>query len=130
VSRPRWPEEPVRPARLEWRETLTLAADLALVGVLLTAGTVLVVPAGGAVATASYAIDHWCEHRSWPRLADLGATFRRAFWPGLAAFAVAVVAIALLVLDFSALARGLVPGGRPLLLLTALVEAALVAAAP
>jgi hypothetical protein len=113
-------------ARLDWRETLTLAADLALVGILVTVGIVLVVPAGGTVATASYAVHHWCEYRSWPTFADLAHGFRRAFWPGLVAFAVAAAATALLLLDFSALARGAVPGGRPMLVLTAVVAAALV----
>jgi hypothetical protein len=111
-------------ARLDGRETFTLAADLALVSVLVTLGTLPLVTAGGTVATASYAVDHWCEHRSWPTAAELAHAFRRALWPGLPAFAVGLVVAAALVLDLAGLASGAVPGGPPLLALTAVLAAA------
>ena len=117
---------PVRPDR---RETFTLAADLALVGVCIVASTVPLITAGAGLATASQALDHWLDRRSWPTFGELLRTLRSALLPGIvASLAAAVVTIAL-VLDIAGLASGRVPGGRPVLVITVVVAAGIIALA-
>jgi hypothetical protein len=108
----------------DWRDTLRAAADLALLGILLTIACLPVVTAGAAVATASTAVRHFAVDDGWPRAVDIGRTFIRALIPGLVATAVALGAGALIALDLAALRSGAVPGGRPLLALTAVLAAA------
>ncbi len=97
--------------RPDWRETVAGAADLALLGLALLLAALPMVTAGGAVAAASSAVDHWCTHRRLPPVAVLARTFVRGIVPGLGALAVAVAGAAVLLLDVSASARGTVPGG-------------------
>lgn len=108
----------------DWRDTLRAAADLALLGILLTIACLPVVTAGAAVATASAAVRHFAVEDGWPRAVDIGRTFLRALVPGLGATAIAVGAAALVALDLAGLRSGAVPGGRPLLVLTAVLAAA------
>ncbi len=115
--------------RPDWRESVALAADLALVGIAVTVGCLTVVGAGGVLVTASVAVDQAAAHRSFPPVRHLLGTLRRALLPGLAATLAASVPTGLLVLDALALAHGRVPGGPPMLLLTVLVAAGWVAVA-
>jgi hypothetical protein len=108
----------------DWRDTLRAAADLALLGTLLTLACLPVVTAGAAVATASAAVHHFAANDGWPRAVDIGRTFVRALVPGLAATAVALGVATLVALDLAALRSGAVPGGRPMLVLTAALAAA------
>jgi len=115
--------------RPDWRESLSTAADLALIGFLTAFGCLLVVPAGAAVSTASVAVDHLCRTRSLPPMRDLVATATRSLLPGLAALGVAAGAGLLIALDVRLLAAGTIPGGPVALAAIAVVAAFLVAAA-
>ena len=111
----------------DWRDSLRLAADLALLGIVVTLLSLPLVTAGAAVATGSHAIRHLITEGRWPSLADCWAVFRRRLLPGLAAGPAAaafaglaagpvVAAFAVLVvLDVAGLRRGAVPGGGPAL---------------
>jgi hypothetical protein len=110
---------PAGAVRADWRDAVAVAADVALLGVLLTVAAAPVVTAGAAVATASAAVRHFFEHGRWPEAAACWAEFRRRIVPGCAAVLVAGAAVALLAVDLAALRSGLVPGGAPLIVLTA-----------
>jgi len=115
--------------RPDWRESLSTAADLALIGFLTAFGCLLVVPAGAAVSTASVAVDHLCRTRSLPPMRDLVATATRSLLPGLAALGVAAGGGLLIALDVRLLAAGTIPGGPVAMAAIAVVAAFLVAAA-
>ena len=115
--------------RPDWRESLSTAADLALIGFLTAFGCLLVVPAGAAVSTASVAVDHLCRTRSLPPMRDLVATATRSLLPGLAAHGVAAGGGLLIALDVRLLAAGTIPGGPVAVAAIAVVAAFLVAAA-
>jgi Protein of unknown function, DUF624 len=110
--------------RPDWRESVALAADLALLGIVVTLACLPVVTAGAALSTASVAVDQVCTHRTFPSLGELARTFRRSLLPGMAAVLVVLVVGALLALDATALRSGAVPGGPVLLAVTALLAAA------
>jgi len=110
--------------RPDWRDSLALAADLALTGILLTFACVLVVPAGAALVTASVAMDQVGTDRTFPAARELLRVLRRSLARGAVTALLALVGIGLLALDALALASGWVPGGTPLLLLTAVVAGA------
>jgi hypothetical protein len=115
--------------RPDWRESLSTAADLALIGFLTAFGCLLVVPAGAAVSAASVAVDHLCRTRSLPPMRDLVATATRSLLPGLAALGVAAGGGLLIALDVRLLAAGTIPGGPVAVAAIAVVAAFLVAAA-
>ncbi|HEY2763219.1 MAG TPA: hypothetical protein VGJ13_04285 [Pseudonocardiaceae bacterium] len=123
-SAAREPEERDAAARPDWRETVAGAADLALLGLALLLAALPVLTAGGAVATASAALDHWCTERRLPPFAVMARTFARAIVPGFGALAVALAGAGVLWLDLSATARGSVPGGPLVLAGTVLVVVA------
>jgi hypothetical protein len=101
--------------RRDWRDTLTAATDLALLGVVVTMAAVPVVTAGAALAAASAAVNDFCANQVMPASRVTLKRFVRALLPGLGATVVGLVITALLILDASAVARGVVPGGRGLL---------------
>ena len=103
------------------------AGDLALLGILVTIGSLPVLTAGAAVATGSTAINFHLTHGRWPSAADLWQIFRARLVPGLIAGPSVLVAAWLIAVDVAALRRGAVPGGGPVLTLVLL--AALLAAA-
>jgi hypothetical protein len=118
----RWPALPDEPAgRRGWRDTLTAAADLALLGILTTVVSVLVLTVGGAVATASAAVHHWIATGDLPPMRDLARRLRAAVLPGLPAGLVGLGLVALLLLNASMIARGVVPGGAVFLVVTVIV---------
>ena len=96
---------------LGWRDTVRSAADLALLGFLVTGAALPVVTAGAAIATGSAAIRHHLDHDTWPPARTSLRTFRRSLLPGLAASAVILLLAALVILDVLALHAGTVPGG-------------------
>ncbi|MER7459284.1 hypothetical protein [Micromonospora sp. NPDC126480] len=112
-----------RPRR-DWRDVLTDATDLALLGILLTLAAAPVLTAGASVVTASAALHDRLATGGWPPARESLARFGRALLPGLGATLVAAVAVGLLALDLAALAGGRVPGGGPALLVTALIAVA------
>lgn len=95
--------------------SVRLAGDLALVGVLVTVGSLPVLTAGAAIATGSAAIHHQLEHGRWPDAAELWLIFRRSLVRGLVVGPALLVAVALVAIDVVALRRGVVPGGAPAL---------------
>ena len=97
----------------DWRDSLRLAADLALLGVLLTLAVLPVVTAGAAVGTASAAIHRLVTIGRWPTAAECWAEFRARLRPGLPAGPVVLAGVLLVALDVAALRRGTVPGGGP-----------------
>jgi hypothetical protein len=109
--------------RPDWRDSVALAADLALLGIVVTLACLPVVTAGGALAAASTAVDRVCTDRTFPPLRELGQTFLRGLLPGLGAILTAVAAGALVSVDLRAIAGGQVPGGVPVLVATVAVTA-------
>ncbi len=107
----------------DWRDSLRLAGDLALLGIVVTVLSLPLLTAGAAVATGSYAIGHLLDEGRWPSFADCWRTFRRRLVPGLWAGPAVAVAIGLIVLDVAALRRGVVPGGAPMLAVVLAVAA-------
>jgi ABC-type Na+ efflux pump permease subunit len=107
----------------DWRDSVRLAADLALLGMLMSFAALPLVTAGAAVATGSAAIGHYLTHDRWPGPALCWRIFRRALLPGLAGTLGFGAPVTLLVLDVRALRSGLVPGGLPLIVLTVVVAA-------
>ena len=99
--------------RQDWRNSLRLAADLALLGIVVVLLSLPLLTAGAAVAAGSYAIHHLVTEGRWPSFAECWQAFRRRLVPGLWAGPAAVAAVGLLVLDVAALRRGAVPGGAP-----------------
>ncbi|GIM98017.1 DUF624 domain-containing protein [Paractinoplanes toevensis] len=95
--------------------SVRLAADLALLGIVVTLLSLPLFTAGAAVAAGSYAIAHQIAQGRWPSFIDLWVVFRRRLLPGLIAGPAIAVAITLVVIDVAALRRGAVPGGGPIL---------------
>ncbi|HKT03906.1 MAG TPA: hypothetical protein VJT31_30615 [Rugosimonospora sp.] len=118
--------EDERPPRRDWRETLAAAADFALLGIAVTVVSLGVLTLGGALATGSAAAAHWCRYRSMPPLRELAVTLLRALAGGAVATLVAVLGAGLLGTDVVLVARGRVPGG-PVLLVLSIVVASQVA---
>lgn len=110
----------------DWRDSLRLAADLALLGIVVTLLSLPLVTAGAAVATGSHAIHHLTTEGRWPSFADCRQAFRARLVPGLVAGPAVAAAAVLIVLDVAGLRRGAVPGGGPALV--AVLTAAALAA--
>lgn len=110
----------------DWRDSLRLAADLALLGIVVTLLSLPLLTAGAAVAAGSRAVHHLITEGRWPSLADCWAAFRNRLVPGLAAGPAVALAAVLITLDVAALRHGTVPGGAPVLTVV-LVAAALTA---
>ncbi|GAA2558488.1 hypothetical protein GCM10010435_31910 [Winogradskya consettensis] len=104
-----------------WRDTARAAADLAVLGFLVTGAALPVVTAGAAITTGSAAIRHHLETDSWPPARSLWATFRRSLLPGLAATLLLLVVAGLVTADVFAVRAGVVPGGVPLAVLLVLL---------
>ncbi|MEU4695345.1 hypothetical protein [Actinoplanes sp. NPDC023714] len=110
-----WPVEEHVVPRPDWRERLSLATDLALIGIVTTVFALPVLTAPAALAAGSAAIRHRYASGGLPPLRPMLHRFRHGLLRGLPV----VLAAAALLLDLTAVARGWVPGGPPLLLLTA-----------
>ena len=110
--------------RRDWRETVRIATDLALLGFLVTLAALPLVTAGAAVAAGSAAVHHHLEYDRWPAARACWSVFRRSFVPGLLAGLAVAAAALLLAIDVLAVRSGTVPGGTPLLALTALLGVA------
>ncbi|MET7398620.1 hypothetical protein ABZS66_34540 [Dactylosporangium sp. NPDC005572] len=114
--------------RRDWRETYTVMADVALVGLAVTAASVPLVTAGAAVRAGSAAIASIVAGEGVD-LRRLWRIFRSSLLPGLAAAALAVVVAWLLLFNVGAVASGRVPGGLPVLVGTGAAVVALLAVA-
>jgi len=113
---PNWPSEQAPPARADWRDRLTLATDLALIGIAVTILALPVITAPAALATGSAAVRARYADGRLPPWRSLAGVYRRGILPGLPV----LLAVAALILDLAAIRGGWVPGGPPLLALTAL----------
>jgi hypothetical protein len=105
------------PAR-DWRDTVSAASDLALLGIVTTLAALPVVTAGAVLGTASAAVHEWC---SAERMPDPGTNLRRlrqGLLPGIGVVLATVAAVVLLGLDLAAVRSGVAPGGLPLLITT------------
>ncbi|MGK5676792.1 hypothetical protein ACSNOB_28630 [Micromonospora sp. URMC 106] len=112
------------PVRRDWRDVLTDATDLAVLGIALTLAALPVVTSAAAVAAASAAVHDRYTDGCWPCARENLTRFGRALLPGAGVSVLTVAVLGLLALDLAALAGGRVPGGAPLLLVTTLVVAA------
>lgn len=113
----------------DWREGLSVATDLALIGIGVTVASAPVLTAGAAVRAGSTAVRHVVDGERVPSFVDLWAVFRRALAPGAVASVVVLAAAGLLAVDLAVVSDGRVPGGTLVLIATAVVAAALVAVA-
>ncbi|GAB3855168.1 hypothetical protein ACFPIJ_60115 [Dactylosporangium cerinum] len=111
----------------DFRETVTVAADLALVGIAVTVASLPVLTAGAAVHAGSVAVRDIIDG-SAVRPSALWRVFLRSLLPGALATAAVLVLGWLLLFNLGAVASGRVPGGLPVLLGTGAVAAALLAA--
>jgi hypothetical protein len=113
------PAEQSTSLRRDWRETVRIATDLALLGFLTALAALPVVTAGAAVAASSAAVHHHLEYDRWPGPRACWAVFRRRLLSGFLVSAGCAAAAALVVADLLALHSGAVPGGLPGMALTA-----------
>ncbi|WP_435205788.1 hypothetical protein [Micromonospora sp. bgisy143] len=111
--------------RRDWRDVARDAADLALLGILLTLAAAPLLTAAAAAGTASAAVHDWTRTGSWPSARTTLRRFGRSALPGVPVGLLALAVLGLLAADLAALAAGRVPGGPPVLAVTGLVSAAL-----
>ncbi|MFF5180896.1 hypothetical protein ACFY2Q_22940 [Micromonospora sp. NPDC000316] len=111
--------------RRDWRDVARDAADLALLGILLTLAAAPLVTAAAAAGTASAAVHDWTRTGSWPSARTTVRRFGRSVLPGVPVSLLALAVAGLLAADLAALATGRVPGGVAALAVTALVTAGL-----
>ncbi|MGK5682065.1 hypothetical protein [Actinoplanes sp. URMC 104] len=109
---------------VDWRDTLRLGADLALLGILVTLASLPLLTAGAALSVGSLAIHRLLTAGRWPTAAECWTAFRARLVPGLAAGPLCVGAGWLILIDVAALRRGAVPGG-PAMIVAVLLAAAL-----
>jgi hypothetical protein len=112
--------------RRDWRETVTVAADVALVGIVVTAASVLVLTAGAALRTGSAAVRAIADGEGVD-IRVMWRLFRASLLPGAVAVAAAAACGLLLVFNVGAVAAGRVPGGSPALVGTGVAAAVLLA---
>ncbi|MGV9213626.1 hypothetical protein ACTFTM_17370 [Micromonospora sp. RB23] len=111
--------------RRDWRDVARDAADLALLGILVTLAAAPLLTAAGAAGTASAAVHDWARTGGWPSARTTLRRFGRSVLPGVPVSLLALSVLGLLAVDLAALAAGRVPGGPPVLVVTGLVTAAL-----
>jgi hypothetical protein len=105
-----------RRSPFDWRDTLSNAADLALLGIVTFLGALPVVTAGSALGAASAAVHEWLPIQRMPPMATSGRRYLRGILPGLAAFVAFALVAYLLIWNVVAIRRGTVPGGTPLVI--------------
>src|SRR3954452_22641343 len=98
----------------DWQETITVAADVALVGIVVTAASIPLSAPGAGIRTGSsavhaIAVGEGVDFRAMWRL------FRSSFLRGALATAALAAVTLLLVCNVGAVAAGRVPGGSPAL---------------
>jgi hypothetical protein len=111
--------------RRDWRDVVRDAADLALLGILLTLAAAPLLTSAAAAGTASAAVHDWTRTGGWPSTRTSLRRFGRSVLPGVPVSLFALTVLGLLAADLAALAAGRVPGGPPALALTGLVAAGL-----
>ena len=86
----------------DWRDSLRLATDLALLGILVTLAALPLVTAGAAVATGSMSIHRLITIGRWATAAELWSSFRARLGPGLLAGPVVLGGAWLVIVDVAA----------------------------
>ncbi|MEU5937444.1 hypothetical protein ABZ794_33285, partial [Micromonospora sp. NPDC047187] len=76
-------EPPDPGGRRDWRDVARDAADLALLGILLTLAAVPLLTAAAAAGTASAAVHDWTRTGSWPSARTTVRRYGRAVLPGV-----------------------------------------------
>jgi uncharacterized membrane protein YesL len=115
--------------RPDWRESMSHAADLAVLGIAVALACLPIVTAGAVLTAASVAADRLCSQRALPAVRDLVAVVRRGLWNGMAA-TVAVLAVAgVLLVDARLLRTASIPGASAATACLAVVVGALLAVA-
>jgi hypothetical protein len=114
MSSGRWPTDPAPIVARDWRDTLRDATDIALLGICVTLGSVMILSAGAAVAAGSRAVDEWLTTGRWPTARITVRRYASLFLPGAIASLGVLAGGAVLLLNLSAVARGAVPGGAVL----------------
>ncbi|WP_250002850.1 hypothetical protein [Actinoplanes sp. M2I2] len=117
------PAATVRPG-VDWRDSLRLAADLALLGVLVVLACAPIVTAGAACGTASAAVHRLLTIGRWPTAAECWTDFRTRLAPGLLSGPLVLAVGWLVAVDVAALRRGAVPGGALMIAAVLLIAAA------
>jgi Protein of unknown function, DUF624 len=110
--------------KTDWRDTVRVASDVAVLGLLMVVASLPVVTTGAAFATASAAVHHFLTHDRWPPWRTTWQVFRRTLLPGALATAAVAAAVALVVIDVAGVSGGRVPGGGLLLAATVLIATA------
>jgi hypothetical protein len=80
-----WPDDGPATVRRDWRDTLSAASDLALLGIATALAALPVVTAGAAVAAASAATHDWCRSGRLPAARVSAQRLRRGLLPGAGA---------------------------------------------
>ncbi|MEV4416952.1 hypothetical protein [Catellatospora sp. NPDC049609] len=109
----------------DWRDTLRDAADLALVGIVVTVAAVPVVTTGAAVAVGAEAVHLRFTDGRWPGPREILRGFGRRLLPGALATLAVLTAALLLGLNIYWLRQGIAPGGALLVAATTLAGLAL-----
>src|SRR5688572_221169 len=97
MSRQRAGESADRRPPFDWRDTLSNAADLALLGIVTFLTALPVVTAGSALATASASVHDWLPIQRMPPVATWGRRYGRGILPGLVAFVAFAIGAYLLI---------------------------------
>ncbi|GIF66791.1 hypothetical protein Ais01nite_48260 [Asanoa ishikariensis] len=108
----------------DWRDTVRVATDVAVLGLLMVATSLPVLTTGAAFATASFAVHEFLTHDRWPGPRTCWRVFRRTLLPGALATAAVLAAAWLVTVDLAAVSNGRVPGGAVVVGLTAVIAAA------
>lgn len=95
----------------DWKDTVTAATDIALIGFFIVGASLLIVTVGSAAATGSYAVRRWVIDRRTPPVSELWRMFLRWLLPGALTSAVLVVLALIMSFNVHAISQGLVPGG-------------------
>jgi hypothetical protein len=110
-----------------WRESVTVAADLAVVGFAVTVAALPVVTAGAALRAGSLAVRAIALDSRKLTVRELVRVYLRAVAPGAVASVLVAAGAAFLVVDFGAVGSGRVPGGFPVLAILGVAAAGAVA---
>ncbi|SNT30960.1 hypothetical protein SAMN05421812_104400 [Asanoa hainanensis] len=108
----------------DWRDTVRVATDVAVLGLLMVAASLPVLTTGAAFATASYAVHSFLTNDRWPGPRACWRVFRRTLLPGALATAAVLAATWLVTVDLAAVSTGRVPGGAVVVGLTTVITAA------
>ncbi|MFG1995549.1 hypothetical protein ACGFJ7_36800 [Actinoplanes sp. NPDC048988] len=103
-----------------------MAADLALLGIVVTLLSLPVVTLGAAFLVGAASIQNHIVYGRWLTFAESWALFRARFVRGLLAGPLLLAAVWLIAVDVAALSRGAVPGGRLMITVVLIIGVGLI----